>query len=158
MTNISDADFDQLRDWEGFSCRRAYVGRQAGARRLGISLWEVPAGQTAYPYHFHLAEEEALLVLDGAPSLRTPEGWRELAAGDLVAFPAGEEGGHQISNRSDATVRFLAISTSGEPDIVLYPDSGKVGASERRPDGGGLWTMHRLADAVDYMDGERPPQ
>jgi hypothetical protein len=39
----------------------------------------------------------------------------------------------------------------------MYPDSGKVGAFERRPDGGGLRTMFRLRDAVEYHDGETPP-
>ncbi len=38
-----------------------------------MSLWEVPPGETAYPYHFHLAEEEVLVVLNGAPLLRDPD-------------------------------------------------------------------------------------
>ncbi len=54
-------------------------------------------------------------------------------------------------------MRFLSVSTNGEPDIVIYPDSGKLGANERRPDGGGLTAMFRLGDAVDYYDGEQPP-
>jgi hypothetical protein len=54
-------------------------------------------------------------------------------------------------------VRFLAFSTSGEPDIVIYPDSGKLGAFERLPRGGGLRTMFRIADTVDYHEGEQPP-
>ena len=60
-------------------------------------------------------------------------------------------------NRSTETVRFLAISTNGEPDIVLYPDSGKVAAAERTPSGGGFRKFFRIADAVDYYDGEQPP-
>jgi hypothetical protein len=54
-------------------------------------------------------------------------------------------------------VRFLAFSTSGEPDVVMYPDSNKLGAFERQPDGGGLRALFRLGDAVDYHDGEHPP-
>jgi len=133
------------------------VGRQAGCERLGLSLWEIPAGEAAYPYHFHLTEEELVLVLSGRLSLRTPEGWRELEAGEVVAFLRGEPGGHQLVNRTEQTVRFLAFSTSGDPDVVIYPDSGKLGAFERLPDGGGLRTMFRLTDAVDYYDGELPP-
>ena len=64
---------------------------------------------------------------------------------------------HQIVNRTAETVRFLAVSTSGDPDIVLYPDSGKVGAAERQPSGGGFRKFFRVADAVDYYDGEQPP-
>jgi hypothetical protein len=54
-------------------------------------------------------------------------------------------------------VRFLSFSPSGDPDIVVYPDSGKVGAFERLPDGGGLRTMFRMSDTVDYHEGEQPP-
>jgi uncharacterized cupin superfamily protein len=149
--------FDEPREHPGFRARRARLSRQAGCERLGASLWEVPDGEAAYPYHYHLGEEELLVVLEGTPSLRTPDGWRELAEGEVVAFRCGEGGGHQLVNRSGRVVRFLALSRNGEPDVVVYPDSGKLGAGERRPDGGGFWTLNRIADAVDYYDGERPP-
>lgn len=155
--NVNQPDFDEPREMEGFRARRARVGRQAGSEKLGASIWELPPGQAAYPYHWHLTEEELLVVLQGTPHLRTPEGWRELAEGEVVAFLRGEEGGHQVMNRTDDTVRFLAFSTQPGPDIVMYPDSGKVGAFERRPDGGGFHELFRVEDAVDYYDGETPP-
>ena len=157
MPNILDADFDDLREHPGFTCVRARVGRQAGAQRLGASVWEVPPGQAAYPYHFHLGEEELLFVLAGRPALRTPGGWRDLAAGECVSFPTGERGAHQVVNRTDEPVRLLVVSTNGLPDVCVYPDSGKLGAYERRPDGGGLHELFRLDDAVDYWEGEAPP-
>jgi uncharacterized cupin superfamily protein len=157
MVNIEQPQYDELRDGEGFTCKRARIGRQAGAERLGVSLWEVEPGQAAYPYHLHFTEEELVIVLEGRPSLRTREGWHELEPGEVVSFPRGEQGAHQIANRSDATVRFLAFSTSGDPDVVLQPDSGKVGAFERRPDGGGLRVWFRRDDAVGYYEGESPP-
>ena len=157
MPNINEPHFDEPREHEGFRALRARVGRQAGSERLGLSLWEVAPGEAAYPYHFHYAEEELVIVLQGRPSLRTSSGWRELAEGEVVAFLRGEAGAHQLVNRSNETVRFLALSTSGEPDIVSYPDSGKLGAFERRPQGEGLRAMFRAGDAVDYYDGERPP-
>jgi uncharacterized cupin superfamily protein len=156
-TNIDDPVFDEPREHPGFRARRARLSRQAGSERLGLSLWEVPPGEAAYPYHHHLTEEELVLVLEGTPSLRTPAGWRELAQGEVVAFPRGEHGGHQLANRTDQTVRFLAFSTNGEPDIVIYPDSSKLGAFERLAGGDGLRKMFRLEDAVEYHDGERPP-
>jgi uncharacterized cupin superfamily protein len=158
MPNINDPAFDEPREHPGFRCSRARVSRQAGSERLGLSLWEVPPGEAAYPYHYHLTEEELILVLEGAPSLRTHDGWRELRRGEVVAFLRGEHGGHQLVNRTAETVRFLAFSTSAEPDVVMYPDSGKLGAFERLPDGSGLRAMFRLGDTVDYHDGERPPE
>jgi uncharacterized cupin superfamily protein len=157
MVNIETPNFDERREQDGFRALRARISRQVGAERLGVSLWEVPPGQAAYPYHAHLSEEELVIVLAGRPSLRTAEGWRELEQGEVVSFPRGEQGVHQIVNRSDETVRFLAFSPSGEPDVVLQPDSGKIGAFERRPDGSGLRVWFRSEDEVDYYEGESPP-
>lgn len=158
MPNLNDPLYDELREEDGFRARRARLGRQAGAERLGLSLWEVPAGQAAFPFHFHYTEEELVVVLEGEPTLRTPDGTRTLEPGEVVSFPRGEAGGHQLINATGETVRFLSFSTSGEPDLVAYPDSGKLGAFERLPDGGGLRLMFRTSDAVDYHDGEVPPE
>lgn len=154
--NIEQPDFDEPRAHPGFDCRRARLGRQAGTDKVGLSLFELPPGQAAYPYHWHVAEEELIIVLAGSPSLRTPDGWRELAQGEVVAFRVGEHGAHQLVNRSEQPVRFLAFSNQ-QPDICVYPDSGKVGAFERRADGGGLRHLFREADAVDYWEGEQAP-
>jgi hypothetical protein len=37
---------------------------------------------------------------------------------------------------------------------VIRPDSGTLGAFERRPEGGGLYKHFRLSDAIDNFDGE----
>jgi uncharacterized cupin superfamily protein len=157
MINFLEPEFDEPREREGFRCLRARIGRQAGTERLGASLWALPVGQAAYPYHWHYTEEELILVLEGDPLLRTPSGERRLARGELASFPRGERGAHQIINDTDREVRFLALSTQGEPDIVMYPESEKVGVFERRPEGGGLYKLFRLEDEVDYWEGEDPP-
>jgi uncharacterized cupin superfamily protein len=157
MPNINEPVFDEPREHPGFRCSRARLSRQAGSERLGLSLWELPPGEAAYPYHHHLTEEELVIVLRGRLRLRTPDGWQDLEEGEVVAFPRGETGAHQLVNRSRETARFLAFSSTGEPDIVIRPDSGTLGANERRPDGQGVRAVFRLADAVDYFEGEQPP-
>jgi uncharacterized cupin superfamily protein len=101
-------------------------------------------------------DEEVIVVLDEGLSLRGADGaWRPLPAGDIVAFPVGEEGGHQLWNRGESTARFLSISSSpseGE-DIVFYSDSGKVGVYAVN-----LSELFPRADAVDFWDGEIPPR
>jgi uncharacterized cupin superfamily protein len=154
--SISTPNFDEAREHPGFNCRRARLGRQSGSEKLGLSLWDLPPGQAAYPYHFHLGEEEILVVLIGTPSLRTPDGWQQLDEGDVVTFPTGEQGAHQVTNRTEKAVRFLAISNQ-QPDIVVRPDSDTLGAFERRPEGGGLYKHFRIDDAVDYFEGESAP-
>lgn len=156
MANIYSPTFEDGEGPAGFRVRRARIGYELGTELIGASLWEVPPGEAAYPYHFHYADEELLIVLSGQPSLRTPDGIRELEEGEALRFPLGEEGAHQIVNRSDETVIFLSVSSHGRPDVVVYPDSDKIGVGERLPRGGGLRAFFRRADRVDYFEGERP--
>ncbi len=157
MANIYQPEFDEPRERPGFLAQRARISRQAGSQRVGLSLWEVGPGEAAYPYHYHFTEEELVVVLAGRPSLRTPDGWRELAEGEVVAFPRGEAGAHQLMNRGEEPVRFLSFSTNGEPDLVMYVDSGKLGAFERLAGAAGFGALFRIADEVDYYDGEDAP-
>ena len=98
-----------------------------------------------------------MVVLEGRPTLRTPDGRRELEPGETVSFKRGETGAHQLVNRTAERVRFLSISTNGDPDLVIYPDSQKLGAAERLPTGGGFRKYFRLESEVDYYDREAPP-
>lgn len=158
MPSIAEPYFDQDRKAPpGFRASRAFLGRQAGAVRVGLSLWELPAGEAAYPYHFHFGDEEVIVVLEGRPSLRTPDGWRQLATGEVLCFSTGEAGAHQLVNWGEERVRFLAVSPAGALDLVVYPDSGKFAAAERRPEGWSLRTT-MPAESADYWSGEQPPQ
>jgi uncharacterized cupin superfamily protein len=157
MPNIYDPKFEQDQRPPGFRARRARIGYELATERIGCSLFELPPGEAAYPYHFHYADEELLIVLRGRPTLRTPEGRRELAEGEVVSFPLGEAGAHQLLNDSDETATFITLSSHGRPDIVVYPDANKIGVGERLPRGGGLRAFFRRDDAVGYWEGERPP-
>ena len=82
-------------------------------------------GSAAFPLHFHLGNEEMLIVLSGSPVLRTLEGERVLASrARSSAFPVGEAGAHQVVNRGAEPVRILLISEMNSPDVVLRPSRG----------------------------------
>ena len=132
-------------DWRDGECLQAHL-RGRGA----------PEGFRSRRARFHYADEELVIVLSGRPSLRTPDGIPELEEGEALRFPLGEEGAHQILNRTDETATFLAISSHGRPDVVVYPDSDKIGFGERLPRGGGLRAFFRRSDGVDYFEGEQP--
>lgn len=124
---------------EPFRLKVSRVGAAAGAERLGATLYEIAPGGAVSPYHLHHGIEEMLVVLSGRPTLRTPEGSRELAPGDLVAFPAGERGAHRVSNRSDSPARVLLLSEVRYPEVAEHLDSGTMlaitGAGEAGPEG-----------------------
>jgi uncharacterized cupin superfamily protein len=161
MANLYEPEFDGSSDRDGFTYRRAKLGAQAGAVRLGASLYEIPPGEATFPYHAHFGNEEMLIVLEGRPSLRTPDGWRELEPGEVVAFRVGPDGAHQVMNRGKEPARVLVLSEMNAPEVSLYPDTDKILAGTRPPGGpggpGDIFEAFRLDDSADYWDGEEPP-
>jgi uncharacterized cupin superfamily protein len=138
-------------DPEGFRAGLARLGKLLGASATGISVYELPPGQALCPYHYELGEEEWLLVLEGNPTLRTPEGPERLEPWDVAFFPLGAEGAHGIRNETEETARVLMFSNVVVPTATVYPDSDKVG----------LWTgdpetevMVRRDSTVEYYEGE----
>ncbi len=159
VVNENDLEWGEQSHGERFGHRRKALGSATGGEKLGCSLYEVPPGRRAWPYHYHLANEEAIYVLHGSGMLRI--GGREVALsrGDYVALPVGEEGSHQIFNTSDEPLRYLCLSTMDEPDVLVYPDSGKIGLFAGSAPGGPKEkrTLHKYlrSDAeVGYFDGE----
>jgi len=146
--NIYDAEPEgDESDPPGYRARMARFGPSIGAEQLGASVYDLDPGESVCPYHYEHPEEEWLLVLGGRPTLRDPEGEHELEEGDLVCFPEGPDGAHKVTNRSDAPVRILMLSTRAKTAVAVYPDSGKVGVWP-------LGKIFRIEDAVEYYDGE----
>ena len=59
--------------------------------------------------------------------MRTPEGERELEPWEIAWFPRGERGAHQVRNDGDEPARVVMFSTVSDPEVVVYPEEGKVG-------------------------------
>jgi uncharacterized cupin superfamily protein len=142
-----------------FASGHTPIAHELGATKLGYNLTEIPPGKTAFPYHFHYVNEEMFLVLAGTGKIRMPDGTHSLKPGDLVCCPPGADSAHQISNDGTEPLRYLALSTVQDPDVVEYPDSGKYGVTVGRKPGAAPQdsTFRVLAfkkDAVDYWAGE----
>jgi uncharacterized cupin superfamily protein len=148
-TSLLQCDTQTL-DRGNFAFKRKRLGADAGAKGLGTSWFELAPGKKAFPFHFHLANEEALFILEGEGVLRSDKEEHPLRAGDYVSFPPGPPG-HQVINRGNAPLRFLALSTMIEPEVAVYPDSKKVGFLAR---GQGFASVHKEETAVDYYEGE----
>ena len=159
MPNAFQPEWSTEAEREGFRGRRAKVGADAGSERLGASVYEIDPGQAPFPLHYHLDNEELLVVLRGRPSLRSPEEERELSEGEVVAFCVGPDGAHQIVNRTEEPVRVLFVSEMNAPEIVVRPESGKISAFGRPP-GSDAEGMHKVffeRDEAEFWDGEEPP-
>ena len=152
--------------WETMSRKPLYDGviskrlaRDTVAKQLGLSVDIVPPGMRACPYHFHYVEEEMFIVLEGNGSLRVAGEMLPITAGDTIFIPAGPDYPHQIINTSDASLKYLSISTQADVEICEYPDSDKYGAFASGASGasGTLLQgkgMHRKQHHLDYWDGE----
>ncbi len=151
--NLAQAQFEYPdTDPDGFMGGMVRPGPDFGAEQTGVSSYELPPGQALCPYHYEWAEEEWILVTDGRPTLRDPDGEHELEPMDLVFFPVGPGGAHRVQNNTAEPVRFLMFSNLVFPAATVYPDSDKIG----------VWTdasktdslLARRSDRRDYYDGE----
>ncbi|WP_277554394.1 cupin domain-containing protein [Halobaculum limi] len=156
--NVDDLEWDENDRSETVGWRRKRLAAAAGGDALGCSLYELPAGKRAWPYHYHAGNEEALYVLAGEGTIRHDGGTSPLRAGDYVALPAGREGAHRVVNDSEGVLRYLAVSTMRDPEVLVYPDSDKVGALAGSAPGGekerDVSAYFRREDSVDYWKGE----
>ncbi len=144
---------DAFRLDERRSDREHYAGTWSnidftiGAEKLGYVVARIPPGNAFCPLHWHAAEEELFVVLEGTPTLRTPRGTIALRRGDFVAFPARASGAHKLINGSDRPCEVLMLSNIDKNDVCYYPDSRKfvIDASD---------LMLRDHPTLDYWDGE----
>ena len=145
MSDATNA-WDDVPDWGGIGALRL---TRSESNALGASVWEIQPGGSQFVYHFHHGSEELLVVLRGTPTVRMHDGDHVLGEGDVVPFPRGPEGGHQLRNDSDAVARVLIVSAHANPDVAEYPETGKVSTIVD-----GAHTYHRVADAVEHAGPE----
>ena len=128
----------------GLRPRSAMLAPALGAELLSATVLELDPGGGSAPYHYEYGREEWVLVLAGTPALRHPEGEDALQEGDLVCFPEGPAGAHQLINRGDRVGRVVFFSTTGLPANVCYPDTGE-------------WSMRNVQDGegLTLREGDR---
>jgi uncharacterized cupin superfamily protein len=152
LFNLFEAnDWDGENDRDGYRHRVTAIGSRLGASLLGASLYELPPGEKTWPYHYEQGCEEWLLVVDGKPTLRSPDGEQPLGPGDVVVFAEGPTGAHQVMNTTDKPARVVLFSSKSPLAVVHYPDSGKLGVWSK---GEGYQAMLRDEPKLDYWEGE----
>ena len=99
----------------------------AGLTLMGASHCTLLPGAYSSQRHWHRGQDELVVMLEGEAVLIDDSGETPVAAGDVLAFPAGEANGHCLQNRSDAPCIFVAISAgSREADSGEYTDIDMV--------------------------------
>ena len=145
--SVEDVPWEEYSHGERFGTRFRQLGEYGGCSHVGVCMEEIAPGRQAYVAHYHLLEEEQLLVLEGRPTLRLGERRIPMEPGSYVVFPAGQKAGHALVNETDEPVRYLIIGERNPDEVTVHTDTGRVGV---RLVGEG----YRMGDRVDYWDGE----
>jgi uncharacterized cupin superfamily protein len=148
--NIWSDDWDSLGDNEWEDGMKSFRLPRSGTM-LGGTVYELPPGKRS-AYHFHHAADELLVALTAGLTLRTPDGERELQAGETVFFPPGPEGAHGQLNHSAEPVRYLVAGTRQAPEVVEYPDLKQLTVQSRLPS----QTGEPLFAIYDVGEGKEP--
>lgn len=135
------------------------LGPSSGAGMLGCSWYEVPPGKTAFPNHYHCANEEGVYILEGSGETRIGKDTVTVGVGDYIAYPPGPEYSHSLKNTGTGPLRYLCLSTMLRTEVVGYPDSKKlaaVGLSDPKtgPMGAKVKFIIKEQPSVDYYEGE----
>ena len=147
--NIDDLSRKHKTGAEGYEFFRRDLLAVHEAQSL-VRVYELPPGKSAYPYHYHLKNEETFFILKGEGLLRSAEGERTVKAGDLLFFPAGEEGVHKLTNTSETELLvYLDFDVVHDLDVTVYPDSGKIGIWGKDTN-----KIYRMNNDVPYYEGE----
>lgn len=158
IVNVNDLDWEPGGNRDRFVFQRKWFTSRTGANKLGCSLYRVPPGKTAFPYHKHFTNEEAIYVLAGKGTIRLDDKEFPVGPGDYIALPP-EGPNHQLVNCGSDDLEYLCLSTMIHPDITLFPDSDKVIAFAGSGPGGDkssrtFFGIYKASSAVDYYEGE----
>lgn len=137
-----------------YDTRTARLAVGTAAMKLGACVDVVAPGKRSCPYHFHHAQEEMFVIIEGRGTLRVAGELIPLQCGDVAFIPPGPQYPHQIINTSDAALKYLSISTRESPEVCEYPDSNKYAAMVSVNGVTQLNAIQRAGDSLDYWEGE----
>ncbi len=135
------------------------LAKPAGARMIGMNWMELQPGKTSFPYHYHTGIEEGVYILAGSGEMRIGPDKVAVRGGDYIAFPAGPDHAHTLTNTGTQPLQYLSLSDRNTTDIVGYPDSKKflfAGMADPNTWPEGMWVRKMIKDqeSVDYYEGE----
>lgn len=159
ILNLDQLTYSKHSHGERFEAEIAPVANLMNAEKLGFRITKLPPGKRAWPLHAHYVNEEMFFVLQGEGRVQFGEESYPIRTGDFISAPANPDLPHQIINTSNKELMYLCVSTMLEPEIAVYPDSGKIGviagdAPGRLNETTRLVKFIKAGKETDYWDGE----
>ncbi len=149
IRNVDEVKLEPMERPPLYSTLSGGVTTGTAAKKLGAGYDVLAPGKQSCPYHYHLAQEEMFVILEGSGTLRVADQRLPIRAGDVITIPPGPEYPHHIINTGDTAMRYLSISTQERPELCYYPDSDKLGAFAKDHA-----LIGRRGTVIDYWDGE----
>lgn len=120
VTNIHETTLEVRKSARGEADWRCL---DLSGENLGVRIEELPPGSNSSYHHYHTAEEEHVIVLEGRATLHYGDELIEVRKGDHVSFKAGEEIAHHLENTSAGPFTYLVFGERKRDDVVIYPKS-----------------------------------
>ncbi|WP_333869626.1 cupin domain-containing protein [Cypionkella sp.] len=98
------------------------LGEAGGLTQFGVNLVTLQPGALSSLRHWHLVEDEFVMITAGACVLVEDGGETLMRTGDCAAFAANTPDGHHFLNRSTSPASFLVIGSKAPREVVTYSD------------------------------------
>ena len=150
IRNVADVKLERQQRDPLYDTRCGGVSDGTAATKLGAGYDVLAPGKRSCPYHFHHAQEEMFVILEGDGTLRVAGEMLPVRAGDVVFIPPGPEYPHQFINTSDAPMTLPQHQHAGAAGDLRVPGLGQGVRLRAR-------AAHAPAPGAirsDYWDGE----
>lgn len=98
------------------------LGDAGGLSQYGVNLVRLAPGAMSSLRHYHMKQDEFVMVTEGTCILIDDHGEHAMQVGDCATFPAGEANGHHLVNKTEAPAAFLVVGTRTETETGYYSD------------------------------------
>jgi len=150
IKNIQDEPYTHKSEHPDYEYKKQQIVGRGSSDQCIVSVYEIPPGKAAYPFHYHTKNEEVFFIIKGCGKLRTPEGEQLVGEGDFMFFSANGDGAHKLINISETEpLVYIDFDTKNDIDVAIYPDSNKIGIW-----GKDINRLYNMSSAVDYYENE----
>ena len=98
------------------------LGEAGGLTQFGVNLVILPPGAKSSMRHWHVQEDEFVMITQGECTMMQDAGATIMQVGDCAAFPASVADGHCFINHTDQEARFLVVGSKAATEVTTYSD------------------------------------
>lgn len=98
------------------------LGDAGGLSQFGANLIRLEPGALSSLRHWHMEQDEFVMITRGTCTLVDDTGAQDLEVGECAAFPAGDPNGHHFINNTNEIAEFLVIGTRTPTERAFYSD------------------------------------